>query len=85
MTANEIKNLILKNPKILSEFLLDHRSSRRILEQHGITVAPSNFYSTIPSITDIENSFEYREPNPPYDLSEVFDGQILREELVELI
>lgn len=42
---------------------------RRILEGQGIKITPCNFYANIPSIAEIEQSYEYApdvDVNPPY-------------------
>lgn len=58
---------------------------REYFEKYSISIGPVNFYSGIPSIEEINSSFEYRDSLPPYDLSTIFDGDFLREELKNLI
>ncbi len=50
---------------------------RRKLHDRQINITPANFYSNIPMISDIENSFEYRTPNLDVYNSELFDKETL--------
>lgn len=43
------------------------RAAREQIQNAGFDVVPSNFYSTIPSIKEIEESFEYKDGCIPYD------------------
>jgi len=53
---------------------------RKKLQQAGVTIVPCSFYSEIPSLEDIERSFEL--PAPSYDL--IFDDHVMKEGLAEL-
>ena len=47
--------------------LWTNKESRKKLEEAGVKISPCNFYSSIPSITEIENSYEYADRTiPPY-------------------
>lgn len=48
-------------------------ATRRRMQDHRINIVPCNFYSDIPSIADIESSFELASPTAPYDDCGVFD------------
>ncbi|MFT5447514.1 MAG: hypothetical protein ACI9DC_002689 [Gammaproteobacteria bacterium] len=61
------------------------REERRNLQEKGLNVIPSNFYSSVPSISETLSSFEYQESTPPYLGCGIFDEEKLREELSELI
>ena len=61
----EMHNLIWADPKIRS----------LIQEKYGFSIIPSNFYSNIPSIKEVEESFEYRDDGNCYDISGLFDEQ----------
>lgn len=60
------------------------RSTRRALQQQGINVIPSNFYSQIPSVDQIEESFEYKE-DVPYAATGIFDESLLKNYLESLV
>lgn len=59
-------------------------ATRRAIQDHGINVVPANFYSEIPSIRELENSFEFLDPKGPYRSHEVFDPNSLKETLAIL-
>ena len=48
---DEIHKLLWADPKIRSH----------IQENYGLSIIPSNFYSNVPSLKEVEESFEYRE------------------------
>jgi hypothetical protein len=61
------------------------REVRAQLQKNQVAVVPANFYSNIPTLEDIESSFEYgNDAVPPYLNPAVFDGAALREELLSL-
>jgi hypothetical protein len=42
-------------------------SVRMQYQNYGVSIIPCNFYSTVPSLSEIENSFEYlEEGGSPY-------------------
>lgn len=57
----------------LQELVWAKQEVRRAIEDAGVKVSPCNFYSSIPSIAEIENSFEYSSDQPPYATSSIFD------------
>jgi hypothetical protein len=61
----------------------DPATTRRI-QEHGVDVLPLNFYSTTPSLKEIDRSFEYTESEAPYLDSRIFDPDRLRRELEKL-
>lgn len=69
----------------LSKLIFTHSKVRKFFERRGVNITPSNFYSTIPSMMEIENSFEYKEKAPPYLDPKIFDAELLRETLRQLI
>jgi len=55
------------------------------LQQYGVDVVPVDFYSTIPSVADIESSFEYAaSAAAPYLSPQVFDPQRLQQVLRDI-
>ncbi|NWA25402.1 class I SAM-dependent methyltransferase [Pseudomonas gingeri] len=58
---------------------------RARVQEHGLNVVPSNFYSNTPSLSEIASSYEYTETEPPYLNCGLFDQDAQRAELRELI
>jgi hypothetical protein len=58
---------------------------REYLQLNGVVVSPSNFYSSIPTIKEIHESFEYKETHPPYLDDSLFNTQFLNEHLLALL
>jgi len=53
---------------------------QRRIQQAGVHISPANFYSNIPSIADVENSFEYRQEalgEAPYNTGGLFDREAM--------
>ena len=65
--------------------LLWSRTLRHTLQRQGINVVPSNFYSNIPSIDEVEESFEYATDAPPYLDERVFDAPAMQSVLRDLV
>ena len=77
------KNLLING---LKQILWADKSERKVFEDAGINISPSNFYSNIPSITEIENSYEYSEGAtdvPPYSDCSIFSSTELSRQLLE--
>lgn len=68
---------------MLQGLLWSDTETRRVLEAHGISLTPSNFYSSIPSLSEIESSFE-GQVNAPYHNDELFKADHLMGVLREL-
>ncbi|MFA7633976.1 MAG: class I SAM-dependent methyltransferase [Thiohalomonadaceae bacterium] len=60
-------------------------SEREKIQALGINVIPADFYSNIPSISEIQNSYEYEDATAPYLDTNIFDKKFLRDELSSLI
>lgn len=72
----------------LKEVVWADRSLRRVVEDAGIKVSPCNYYSGIPSLAEIENSFEYSDgfqDKPPYCDSDIFSSPEESRQLLEAI
>ncbi len=53
--------------------LWTNKEDRQQVENAGVKITPCNFYSSIPSITEIENSYEYsNSAAPPYSTCNIF-------------
>ena len=64
ISEKELCQLIRLSKKVL----WSEPEIRERLQQNKINIVPSNFYSEVPSVEDIRNSFEYRDNNKPvYD------------------
>ena len=61
------------------------KAVRRDSENAGVKVLPCNFYSSVPSITEIENSFEYSSVQPPYADSPIFGLPETSRDLLETL
>lgn len=59
---------------ILQRLVWADVATREKLQAGGIDVIPGGFYSSIPSIAEIKQSFEYTEDLPPYLNSKLFDA-----------
>lgn len=70
---------------VMQKLLWASRKDRENLQELGLNLIPSNFYSNIPSISEILSSYEYQESVPPYLDCGIFDQDKLREELLALI
>jgi len=76
----------------LSQFISDaqqavwaSREVREQLQKNQVAVIPANFYSNIPSLEEISESFEYGDESaPPYLDSGIFNSLSLRDELISL-
>ena len=70
------KDVNLLGPLLRSVVWAD-RAGRHKLQQFGVNVSPVNFYSSIPSIDEIDSSYEYAPGPPPYLLDSIFDRDLL--------
>jgi hypothetical protein len=69
----------------MQRLVWEPKEVRREVQKQGVNVIPANFYSSVPSIDEIETSFEYKEGAPPYLNESIFNAGRLREFLAELI
>ena len=58
--------------------IFDSPNVRRRIQAHGINIIPSNFYSNVPSVDEIEHSFEYRSDDEIYN-ARIFDPEKIRQ------
>lgn len=58
---------------ILQRLVWSSVETRKKIQQYGINVLPCDFYSSTPSIEEIENSFEYGADEPPYFNVQLFN------------
>jgi len=56
------------------------RELKRRIQAHDFQIVPSNFYSEIPTVEDVENSFEYSDTQRgPFHSPEVFRPKVMDE------
>jgi len=58
--------------------------TRRSIQSHGINIVPANYYSDLPTIAELESSFEFDDPLGPYRSPHVFDADRLASFLATL-
>ena len=62
------------------------REIREQLQAHEVAIVPANFYSSIPTLAEIDASFEYSEDDvPPYLNPAIFNAASMLENLSDLI
>ena len=57
LTKSEFDLLI----KLAKKVLWADLETRELIQQHKLNITPVNFYSNIPSVAEVRESFEYRE------------------------
>lgn len=88
--ASDMSNTDLTNAEfdsalpVIQKFVWAERAQREKLQALGINVIPANFYSSIPSIADVKDSYEYAETSIPYLDEALFDKDALHNTLSEL-
>lgn len=78
------KEISLIGP-ILQRLAWADKETRAKIQRFGVNVLPINFYSNTPSIEEIEGSYEYTVDQPPYDKSQLFATERLRETLEQML
>jgi len=71
---------------IAIDLLWAKKEVRKVVEDAGVKIVPNNFYSSVPSIDEIENSFEYVddiESSPPYGECDIFGSKDKSRELLQ--
>ena len=75
LTRDEFQTLT----RLAMKALWGDRQLRRAIQAAQINVIPRNFYSDIPSVEEIERSFEFSEPNGPYNSLKLFKRRRIAE------
>ncbi|MBF0291382.1 MAG: class I SAM-dependent methyltransferase [Nitrospinae bacterium] len=70
---------------VMRKLVWADREQRGKLQELGLNVTPVNFYSNIPSISEVMSSYEYTDASIPYLNETIFNKEALREELSRLI
>ena len=73
LTEKEFNTLIALSKKVL----WSDPKIRKKIQEHKVNIIPANFYSNIPLVQDIENSFEYQDSN-----LEVYNSKIFNRETI---
>jgi len=76
---------ILSVIKILQRLVWSDKETREKIQRMGVNVVPCNFYSSTPSVKEIESSFEYTCDDPPYLNERIFHETEFRLTLEKLI
>ncbi len=71
ITEEEFTTLV----RLAKKALWSDQTTRKRLQEHRINITPANFYSNIPLIDDINNSFEYRNRGEEIYNSGIFDAR----------
>ncbi len=80
-----MRSLILKiGMPVLRRLLWSPRKDRETMHKAGVNLIPSNFYSSIPSIAEVRDSFEYKDAVPYLDET-LFNPDTMRETLAGLV
>ncbi len=61
--------------KLSKKILWSNPEYRREIQKHRINIIPANFYSNVPLIDDVHNSFEYKDEKAEVYNSNVFDKE----------
>ncbi|MEM1170388.1 MAG: class I SAM-dependent methyltransferase [Cyanobacteria bacterium P01_H01_bin.35] len=62
--------------RLAKKVLWSDRETKRQIESQGIHVIPARFYSEIPTVEEVENSFEYRDTKKgPFHSPQVFNQE----------
>lgn len=69
LTKQEMKTLI----ELCKKVLWSDYKVRQKIQEHKINITPANFYSDVPLVDDILNSFEYQKINEEVYNSRIFD------------
>ncbi len=71
--------------QILRRLVLTDKETRAKIQKIGVNVLPINFYSNLPSIEEIERSYEYTTDEPPYLNEKIFAQDKFRQTLEQLL
>ena len=83
LTKSEFDLLI----KLAKKVLWADLETRELIQQHKLNITPANFYSNIPSVAEVRESFEYRkaeEQNGSYFSETIFSRERTENFLTDL-
>ncbi|MEW5871685.1 MAG: class I SAM-dependent methyltransferase [Chloroflexota bacterium] len=78
------QDILLVIGPLLQRLAWSDRQTKAEIQKYGVNLLPINFYSNIPSIEEIESSYEYSQEQPPYLVPTIFDERRFRETLEQL-
>lgn len=70
---------------ILQRLMWANSTTRAKIQKYGVNVLPVNFYSSTPSLDEIEASYEYASDVPPYLNDRLFNESEFRQTLEKLL
>src|SRR5262245_60536044 len=70
---------------ILQRLVWADSATRKKIQDHGVNIIPTDFYSNTPSIHEINSWYEYNESRPPYLSDTLFYDAIMNEVLARLM
>lgn len=76
LTEQELQQLL----SLAQRALWQDKEIKRYLQSGGVHLTPANFYSTVPTVEDVERSFEYAEEEgglAPYAAGGLFDREAI--------
>ncbi len=79
LSGSEFNTLV----KLSKKILWADTETRKKIQSHNVNIVPANFYSNIPTIDDIKNSFEYRGDKLDW-YDQVFDKEKI-EQFIDVI
>ncbi|MBN1662297.1 MAG: class I SAM-dependent methyltransferase [Deltaproteobacteria bacterium] len=68
----------------LQRLLWADKETLEKIQRDGVNIVPCNFYSSTPSIEEIENSYEYTSDKPPYFNARIFEKDLFRQTLDQI-
>ena len=80
LTKKEFDTLI----RLAKSVLWSEPEIRERIQQHKFNIIPANFYSNIPLIEDVRNSFEYRDGGAEIYNENIFDVKKIKEFLEDI-
>jgi hypothetical protein len=80
LTQDEFQTLI----KLAKKVLWCDRETKRKIQKEGIHIIPARFYSEIPTVEEVENSFEYRDAEGVFNSQKIFNKDRISEFLQKI-
>jgi hypothetical protein len=84
MSSDLKKKALIPLIELAKRFLWSDQSTRKILQDNQINIIPANFYSQIPTIDEINSSFEYAQQDSEIYNKDIFNKKIIKDFIVSL-
>jgi hypothetical protein len=75
LTPDEFATLI----RLAKKVVWSDRDTRRAIQAHHLDIVPCRFYSEIPTVEEVEHSFEFEEPDGPYNTDKIYNPHAMAE------